>query len=73
MIAFKRSVIEAKLYISASNSDADKLRSKLDIKFRLALLNYVNHNNYNFLKRDWCINCIICQSVIGHLAVIRHL
>ena len=29
-----------------------------------------NHNNYNFLKSDWCINCcsllgLICKVVIG--------
>ena len=32
-----------------------------------------NHNHYNFLKCDWCTNCFISDSVIGHLAVIGHL
>jgi len=45
----------------------------------MALLYYLtNHNNYNILKCEWCINwCIllklICKVVIGQLAVIGHL
>ena len=39
------------------------------------ILVLTDHDNYNFLKSDWCINCCIlllsiCKVVIGQLAVI---
>ena len=26
---------------------------------------HANHNNYSFLKFDWCINCLTIKIVIG--------